>query len=360
MDATIRMDQRSWHDLGRGAVSGLELFFRGALRIEGDLNDALELDSLFSRPPRSPWSGWHPRMRTVQIELPMRSGRHVPVRLAVYTAGPTDGDPVVFIHGLGASKVSLLPVLAPVARTHRVIAIDLPGFGHSDAPWDAPYTPEWLAQAVVLLLSGLRVRDAVLVGNSLGGRLAVEVGLRHPELLEGVFLLCPAMGFEAHRPIRRLLGIAHSSEAGAHDSVPAPVPWRTRGSIGRAVVDRLLASLLADPSRVPAANLAAARDDVLQSVAAARHRNALFSTARQVSKEDDDAFWDRVPGLTVPSCWVFGDSDVLVNPTQAEVVRAALPDAEVEVWEDTGHLPQFEHRHRTAERLLDFLWTLGQ
>jgi pimeloyl-ACP methyl ester carboxylesterase len=352
-DATIATDPQSWLDLMEGRVSGLELFFRGALEVGGDLNDALAMDSFFARPAGSPWAAWHPRVRRVGVEMPMISGRTARVGVETYTVGPVDAQPVVFIHGLGASKVSLLPLMAGVASTHRVIALDLPGFGHSDAPLQAPYTVAWLALAVRRVLAALDVDDPVLVGNSLGGRTAVEIAHDRPSGVRGLFLLCPAVGFSQYRPIRRVLGLTRP------DAPLAALPWRMQGQTARRVVDRLLEAMFADPTRVPAQNLVAARDDALRTIAVPRHRYALLATARQIGLEDDRAYWTRLAELTVPSCWVFGDRDVLVSPRYAEPVRASLPDAEVEVWQSTGHVPQFEHRQRTADRLAAFLDRLG-
>jgi pimeloyl-ACP methyl ester carboxylesterase/putative sterol carrier protein len=351
-DATIATDSQSWLDLIEGRVSGLELFFRGALEVGGDLNDALAMDTLFARPAGSPWAAWHPQVQQVSVEMPMVTGRTRRVSIETYTAGPPDAPPVVFIHGLGASKVSLLPVMAGVATTHRVVALDLPGFGHSDAPLDAPYTPGWLALAVRRVLDRLDVRNPVLVGNSLGGWTSVEVALAAPGAVRGLFLLCPAVGFKQYRPIRRVLGLTRP------DAPLAALPVRTTGPVARRVLDRLLVSLFADATRVPAQNLTAARDDALRTIADPRHRYALLATARQIGLVDDRAYWARLADLTTPSCWIFGDADVLVSPAYAKPVREILPEAEVEVWDSTGHVPQFEHRERTAARLAEFLAAL--
>lgn len=354
VDAHVRTDPQSWLDLMEGRASGLELFFRGALEVAGDLNDALAMDSFFGRPAGSPWAAWHPQVHHVTVDLPLVTGRTGRVGVEAYTVGPADAPPVVFIHGLGASKVSLLPVMAGIARTHRVIALDLPGFGHSDAPLEGRYTVPWLALAVRRVLRALDVRDPVLVGNSLGGRTAVEIALTAPSATRGVLLLCPAVGFRQYRPIRRVLGLSRP------DVPLAALPARMQGPVAARLTDRLLAAMFADPSRVPAQNLIAARDDALRSLARPRHRYAFLATARQIGLEDDRTYWRRLADLSVPSAWIFGDTDVLVSPRYARIVREVVPDAQVEVWESTGHVPQFEHRERTAERLGAFLADLDQ
>src|SRR2546421_645229 len=82
--------------------------------------------------------------------------------------------PVVALHGLGGTKASFLPTLAALADAYRVIAVDLPGFGESDKPIGAAYDAPWFARATTALLDALGIERAHLVGNSMGGRVAIE------------------------------------------------------------------------------------------------------------------------------------------------------------------------------------------
>ena len=94
------------------------------------------------------------------------------------------GEPVVLIHGLHASAASnwqMPGVMAELAKTHRVIALDLPGHGRSDKPdKEDAYGPQ-LVEDVVLLLDHLKIQKAHIVGYSLGGMVAVKLIARHPE-----------------------------------------------------------------------------------------------------------------------------------------------------------------------------------
>src|SRR5207248_6435452 len=111
--------------------------------------------------------------------LRFRSVETASVRLSTMEAG--SGEPVVAIHGLGATKGSFLPTVAALAPRFRVIALDLPGFGDSDKPVGARYDARYFATAVVQLLDGLDLDRAQVIGNSLGGRVALELGLRAPD-----------------------------------------------------------------------------------------------------------------------------------------------------------------------------------
>ena len=105
------------------------------------------------------------------------------------------GPPLLALHGLGGTKASFLPTLAALAESHRVIALDLPGFGESAKPIGAAYDARFMARSVVAAMDGLEIERAHLVGNSMGGRVALEAGMRHPDRVERLVLLCPAVAW---------------------------------------------------------------------------------------------------------------------------------------------------------------------
>src|SRR5262245_9625499 len=94
------------------------------------------------------------------------------------------GEPVVLIHGLHASAAinwQKPGVMADLAKTHRVLALDLPGHGRSDKPDKEDAYGLQLVEDVVLLLDHLKIQKAHVVGYSLGGMVAVKLMARHPE-----------------------------------------------------------------------------------------------------------------------------------------------------------------------------------
>ena len=90
------------------------------------------------------------------------------------------GDPLVCIHGLGGTKISMLPLITAMNDRRRVIALDLPGFGESVKPVRNRYDAAEFAGAVVAVLDALGLPQVDLLGHSLGGRIALEVALREP------------------------------------------------------------------------------------------------------------------------------------------------------------------------------------
>jgi pimeloyl-ACP methyl ester carboxylesterase len=331
----VRTTPQVLADVVCGRTSGVHAFLDGRLTVRGDLALSLALDDVWAeaRPAQ------HPRAREV---------RAIGVRTAYLEAGPADAPPVLLLHGLGATNASMLPVLADLAVDHRVLAPDLPGFGASDAP-RATYNAAWFAAWTEAFQRATASRGAVLVGNSLGGRVALEAGLEHPASVRGVALLTPSPAFRRLRqyvPLVRLLrpGLARLPVLRSH----------------RLVVEGIR-GMMSAPDRLPQAWLDAAADEALRVLSSPAHRIAFLSCARQIYLEDAygrRGFWDRLPGLLPPALFLWGDRDRLVPSSFARHVQDCLPSAGSVVLEDCGHVPQFEHPEDTSSLLRGFISTL--
>lgn len=333
--ARLRTDARTWLELVDGRIDGIAAFLTGRLRIEGDLNLAVRLETLFK-----PGDAQHRRLRTVRREV-----RGVTMESVV--AG--EGTPVVLLHGLGANKVSFLPTLDGLAAHHEVHAIDLPGFGKSDKPLPAGrrYSMPWMADQVhgYLIQNGLR--EAHVVGNSMGGRIALELALRHPGSVRSLVGLGAAVAFDEYQRFSPLLRFTRPHWLGV-----VPLPARTGW------IEAGLREMFHDPSRLPADNFRAAADDVVATLGERGYRLALLACARHLGAEragGRSCFWERLEQLAVPSYWVFGRHDRLVNRRYAQRVEHRLPAARVELWDDVGHVPQFEVPERTNAAVGDWL-----
>ena len=318
-----------------GRISGVEAFLAGRLSVRGDLALSLQLDGLWDRDTLRPVE--HPQSFEV---------RALGVRTLYLEAGPPDAPPVLLLHGLGATNASLLPVLADLARDFRVLAPDLPGFGSSDAP-GVSYTSAWFAAWVDDFLRAVDARPAVVLGNSLGGRIALEVGLTRPGSVRGLVLLTPSPAFRRLRqltPVVRLL----SPQWGR-------LPVRLANH--RLTVESIRL-MFAEPDRLPHQWYDAAADEAVRVLESAPHRVAFLSCSRQIYLESAygrEGFWDRLPMLQPPALFLWGDRDRLVPSTFARHVTGALPHATSVVLPDCGHVPQFEQPTVTMALVREFL-----
>ena len=159
-DTLIEADERVWRKLAEDAGAGLQAFGNGKLRMRGNLHVGVGFLSATSGAP---------------AERRLRFGRAA--GLSYMEAG--DGDPVVMIHGLGGTKASFLPTVVALAQAgYHAIAIDQPGFGDSQKPLVAAYDAPYMARAAVAFLDERGIDSAHFVGNSLGGRVTLELGPR--------------------------------------------------------------------------------------------------------------------------------------------------------------------------------------
>jgi pimeloyl-ACP methyl ester carboxylesterase len=322
-DALLSADARTWSAIARDVRGGMEAFRAGRLSVRRDLH--LGVGFLAATSGTSEAGGL--RFASVQTKRG---------RISTLEAG--SGPPVLAIHGLGATKASMLPTVAALAGSFRVVALDLPGFGDSDKPLGAPYDARFFARAVLALADALGLERPHLVGNSLGGRVALEAGLHAPERVGRLGLLAPSLAWR-QRPLAPLLRLVRP-ELGALQLAP-------RRAV-EAIVDRVL----------PGADgwAAAGVDEFMRSYLTPRGRAAFYAAARQIYLEEPDGehgFWTRLPSLKPPALWVWGRRDRLVPIAFARHVEDALPGAEHLVL-DCGHVPQLERPRQTHAALARF------
>src|SRR5512139_2512673 len=325
-DAILTADQETWDRMVRDLRGGMDAYRAGRLVIRHNLH--LGVGFLAAT------SGAKGTARLCFRRIETASGH-----LSIFTAG--GGDPVMLIHGLGATKGSFLPTAVALADSFQTIALDLPGFGDSIKPLGAAYHPPFFARAVVNLMDALNLARAHLIGNSMGGRVAIEVGLRYPERVGRLALLAPSLAWRRERrwaPFVRLL----RPEFGLIQIAPR---W-----VVEAIVQRL----------IPVAGstwVQAGVDEFLRAYLTARGRAAFYAAARQIYLEEphgSKGFWTRLKTLQPASLFIWGKQDSLVPIGFAAHVRRTLPSAKhLEL--DCGHVPQLERPAETHAAIAAFL-----
>jgi pimeloyl-ACP methyl ester carboxylesterase len=315
----------------KGSASGVEAFLDGRLRVRGNIALSLQVEGLFATRAR-------PRLFP---RAEMVSAGGIDTFYLEAGSGPT----VILLHGLGATNASMLPTLWDLARDHRVLAPDLPGFGGSAKPiraYDAAFFARWLHD----FMGAVGIARADIIGNSLGGRVALEAGLSIPRRVNRMVLLCPSPAFLRGRQYVPIVRVLRPELA----LVPMLL---THG----AVVE-VARSLFSKPERLRAEWFDSFADEFLRVFASPRGRVAFFSAAREVYLEEPTGgagFWDRLPGLKRPALFVWGANDWLVPARFAHHIGRALPRCESVILDDCGHVPQYEHPEKTNGLIRDFL-----
>ncbi len=251
------------------------------------------------------------------------------------TGAEPNAPTVVLIHGLGASMYSWRRNLAPLtAAGFRVVAFDNRGFGFSNRP-PAGYTNAAYARLVVALLDSLRIPEAVLVGHSMGGAIAAEVALAHPERVRGLALLDPA-GFGVWQP--RLYRVARWPIVGA----------LATGLRGRGFTARVLRSAYADPGKVTEADV----DQYYAPVAQRDYGRALRGVLREFRF---DALPGRLAAVRAPTLVLWGEQDRWIPPAVGRRLAAELPRGALVVLPGAGHAIQEEAPDAVNHLLITFL-----
>jgi pimeloyl-ACP methyl ester carboxylesterase len=258
-----------------------------------------------------------------------------------YVQAGTGPATVICIHGLGGTKGSFLPTVAALADEYRVIALDLPGFGDSDKPIAAPYDAAYFAEATVGLLDALNIDKAHVIGNSMGGRVALELGFEHPERVDRIALLAPSLAWLRERKWAAALRFVRP-ELGLLQIAPKPIV--------EAVVQRFIPGSRDGWTAIGV-------DEFMRAYLQPRGRAAFYAAARNIYLEEphgENGFWTRLAALESHCLFVWGKRDNVVPISFAYHVEQALPHAQhVEI--DCGHVPQVERPAETHAAIKQFL-----
>jgi pimeloyl-ACP methyl ester carboxylesterase len=319
-DTVIGTDAATWLELREGNLSGLDAFRSRRLWVRGNVDLAVAFEGFFRLP-----NGRLPLVRLHDVP----AGK---ATISTMTSG--DGpEKVVLIHGLGSNKPSFYETASALTPHYTVHAIDLPGFGSSSKPGRAPFDPPWFARSVVRFLDSLGIKRAHLVGNSLGGRVALEVGLTAPDRVASLSLLAPSLAWRRNRHFVPIVKLLRPELA----AIPHPVAG--------GIVRRQFWNLFARPERLHPASADIAVSEFLATYRLHAARVAFHSAARAIYLEEPfgpSGFWTRLESLQPPAMFVWGHEDPLVPLAFSRHVAEALPDARQIVLDECGHVPQVE------------------
>jgi len=268
-------------------------------------------------------------------------------RVAYYDEGPREGpETLLLIHGMAGSSATWRSVIPQLSRNYRVIAPDLLGHGESDKP-RGDYSLGAFAVWLRDLLDELGVRRATVVGQSLGGGIAMQFGYQHRDKTERLVLIgSGGLGPELSWMLRLL------STPGAEFVLPAVAPAPVL-SVGNSIRSWLSSAGFHSPR-------GSEMWSAYSSLADRETRQAFLRTLRSVVDHRGQA----VSALSklhltahMPVLFIWGDSDSIIPVSHGYAAHEALPGSRLEVLPGVGHFPHAEAPWEVTEILEDFMMT---
>lgn len=259
------------------------------------------------------------------------------------------GQPLLMVHGLGGSALNWLGVGGPLAETYHPLAVDLAGFGGTPL-FNRSTTVGANAELLHTFITDVVGEPVMLMGNSMGGHIAILEASMHPDWVSALVLVDAATpGVRVRRPETSMLG------AFATISIPglgeALLDRQARKLGAEGLVSRALDMVCADPGRVDAALVEAHVRLTRERERLGRQNGRAFSQAlRSIGlRMADPRFWSRVAKVSAPAMIVHGSLDRVIPVSSARELARRRPDWDLTVLEGVGHVPMME----TPEIFLD-------
>jgi len=280
------------------------------------------------------------------------------VELYIQEAGPSDGQPVLLIHGTGAwSEIWRETMTRLAERGYRAVAVDMPPFGFSERPPSGDYTTATQGKRLAALIASFP-RNAVLVGHSFGARATVESAMLEPRRIAALVLVDAALGL--HGPDGQPLPDEDES-AGLTSTV------LSLGLIRRPLVAGLLTNPLTTRyllqqliSRKEAADDAMVRT-LQRPLAVAGTTTTAGEWLQWFVHPDRPSRSGRIDSyrtVNVPTMVIWGATDTLTPLPQGRAIASLIPSARLRVLEGTGHIPAIESPTDFNNALIEFLTSL--
>jgi pimeloyl-ACP methyl ester carboxylesterase len=264
-----------------------------------------------------------------------------PVQLYYEDVG--QGPPVLLIHGFGTSTYTWRHIIPEIVRNHRVVAVDLKGFGQSDKPLDERYSVTDQAELVAQLIEDLDLRDLTVVGHSYGGGIALLLAIKDDNRLGNrisKLALLDTIAYPQNIPVFfQMLSTPFVSHLGVR-MVPPNAQVRVALQIAyhdNSKIDDSEVEVYAAPLKT----------------AAGKH--AIIHSARQIVPEDIEQISERYKSIRLPTLIVWCDHDRIVPLEVGLKLRRTLPNSTLRIVENCGHMPQEEQPEQTLELLNAFL-----
>jgi pimeloyl-ACP methyl ester carboxylesterase len=252
-----------------------------------------------------------------------------------------EGEPIIFVHGIAGCWKNWLENIPYFARTHRVIALDLPGFGQSPLPsWEI--TMANYGRLIHDLCERLGLsRVAALVGNSMGGFISTEAVIEEPERFDRLVLISAAGISFAEWPSEHARRAARVIKAAGPLLTGDRRIWLTR-PLGRKLA---FGRIFRNPNKLRPELLAEQGNPGLRAQGFGDALGAIWGYDTR----------ERLPEIEIPTLVVWGLNDQVVPVEAALAYHRLIPKSRLEIFERTGHLPMLERPTRFNPLLDEFI-----
>lgn len=249
--------------------------------------------------------------------------------------GPADGEVVLLVHGFGGDKDNWAIYSPYITKKYRLISPDLPGFGDNDRSFDREYDIASQVARLRAFVDALGISKCHIGGNSMGGYIALQFALEHPECTQSLTLFNNA----------GVVGVDKSELQIAAESGDNALAINSVDD-----VKRLMGFVAYKPTPIPA-----------------QFRKIFFEDANAHRELLDKIFWSiaddginrplngRLQELKVPTLTIWGRHDRLIDVSCAEAIHEAVEGSELLILEEAGHIPMIEKPRETATAQLAFL-----
>ncbi|HEY8172598.1 MAG TPA: alpha/beta hydrolase [Dehalococcoidia bacterium] len=246
------------------------------------------------------------------------------------------GPAIVLIHGFGGHTYHYRRMIPSLAREHRVIAVDLKGFGYSERDANAGLSHEDQVAMLKKLLRRLDVDRALFVGHSMGGAVVQRLAAHHPEMVDGLVLIASVSGGAEEARIRRRMKLP-----------PAPIARRIIPYFGKFAASRLLGASFYDSAYLS--------DDIrAEYLRPGRIKGSMDGLLAMMRDGAHDPDIDQSK-ITMPVLIVNGAQDRIVPLSMAQKIRKRIPQARLVVIEHAKHAVVDERAEECSRAILDFL-----
>lgn len=261
------------------------------------------------------------------------------VNLHFLHAGQGKGSPVLLIHGFGGWSRDWTHTIPILAESHEVFALDLPGWGLSEKPADFDYSIEAQAEFVLDFMAHFGLDNVDLIGNSMGGGIAVHLTTQYPNRVRKLILI-DSVGYEGYRIWHNMLLLAVQIPGISYVVKPfLPIFPRFR---------HRTQWLFGGSKKV---SLDDYRDHYLPLLT----EGSAESLVNMVKTLRLDSVQERIASVNKPTLILWGEKDPFMHVKHAYLFEAAIEGSELVVFPGIGHVPQTEVPQQVNALILEFL-----